>query len=705
MPVLARVAVATSRAIGAIRRVDPEATVLLCDAADTFQTRDEALRDEVMRRNQRRFLLLDLLMGRVDSHHPLRAWLEAYGFSELDLAWLCSHRQAPDVIGLDYYPHSDWELETGPRGVLQRRAAAPAGLYRVAYDYYARYGLPLLVTETSIEGKPVNRDIWLTQIVRDVRRLRADAVPLAGLVWWPLFDHVDWDGALTHRIGKLHQVGLFKLVRDAAGTLRRVRTPLVTAYAELAQRGDEAVGAFDATNAVIPASPEPEQRPPLAVSHAAAVETPDAPALGEVAPVVSILSARPRASHTAPTSVPARRSDYGIVVFSHLRWGFVWQRPQQLLSRFAKEHPILFVEEPLFDLPEGAPPRLELHRVMPNVTVACLHGAPSWARSVRMGLELRRFTQLAIADANQEGAFDRPLLWYYSPLAAAWSLGSILHRGVVYDCMDELSQFAGAPPGLRDAEQRLLRSADIVFAGGYELAERKRAAHDAVHCFGCGVEYDHFVQANDPETTVPPDIDFIARPIIGWFGVCDERVDYPLLAELARRRPDWSFAMVGPVVKVDPNLLPHAPNLFWLGGRDYSVLPNYCRAFDVCLMCFARNAATEYINPTKALEYLATGRPVVSTPVKDVVRQYTDVMEIASTPGDLVAAIERSLDARDGERVRRGMERARASSWEAIVAEMGELIAKAIERADRRSANPIEPAPEALLDWAPTPGS
>ena len=144
-----------------------------------------------------------------------------------------------------------------------------------------------------------------------------------------------------------------------------------------------------------------------------------------------------------------------------------------------------------------------------------------------------------------------------------------------------------------------------------------------------GVE--HFGKARDPQTNIPADIDFMARPILGWFGVVDERVDYAMVGEMARTRPDWCFAMVGPVVKVDPNLLPHLPNLFWMGGRDYSVLPNYCAAFDVCMMPFAMNASTQYINPTKGLEYMATGRPVISTPVKDVVRQYSDIVSIVKT--------------------------------------------------------------------------
>jgi glycosyltransferase involved in cell wall biosynthesis len=390
---------------------------------------------------------------------------------------------------------------------------------------------------------------------------------------------------------------------------------------------------------------------------------------------------------------------YGIVVFSHLRWGFVWQRPQQFLSRFAKKHQILFVEEPFFDRPEGSEPEVTYHRVMPNVTVACPHVPGSWNRNPQLPQKLREFTQTAIDHMNEDGTFDRPLLWYYSPMDSAWSLGHFENRGIVYDSMDELSQFSGAPRALVDNENRLMEYADIVFAGGYELSLKKKKHHDNVHFFGCGVEYDHFAQAQDTSAPIPPDIDFMARPVLGWFGVVDERVDYNMVGEMARARPNWSFAMLGPVVKVDPNLLPHFPNLYWLGGRDYSVLPNYCRAFDICMMPFAMNASTEYINPTKALEYLATGRPVISTPVKDVVRQYSDLVDIVKTDEEFINAADRLLRNPDRDRIQRGIDKARECGWENTVHQMQDLIKQAIGKKDRRSARKITPLAQAELEY------
>jgi hypothetical protein len=606
-----------------------------------------------------------------------------------------------------------------------------------------------MLTETSVEGQPINREIWLDQNIDDCARLRGEGVPMLGLMWWPLLDQIDWDGALTHRIGKVHQVGLYTLVRQPGGTLKREATPLVKQFAEAVASGESRVGKLESI--ALPVESDDEQLPPLeytgSTEKLGMVSLEAAPRAktngngngngngrvraAELAPGLAAEPAAVRGTGASPVqrspsdelkdrsaethgrgahaTEETRSTDkYGIVVFCHLRWGFVWQRPQQFLSRFAKKHPILFVEEPFFDQPEGADPRVELHRVMPNVTVATPHCSVSWAKNPTLPARLRDFTQEAIERMNDgesgDGAFDRPLLWYYSPMDASWSLGHFANRGVVYDCMDELSQFTGAPKALVANEARLIEHADVVFTGGYNLGEKKKQQHDNVHVFGCGVEFAHFNKAQDAAASglpIPPDIDFMQRPILGWMGVVDERVDYAMVGEMARMRPDWSFAMVGPVVKVDPNLLPHSPNLYWMGGRDYQQLPSYCAAFDVNMMCFALNKATEFINPTKGLEYMATGKPIVSTHVKDVVNQWSDIVYLAKGAEEFVQAAERALK-RAGdtdERVARGLALAGECSWERTVEKMQGLIKQAIAKKERRSNRTIEPMTEAQLEY------
>lgn len=742
MPVLSRIVQGVSRGIRAIRRAMPEATVLLCDAAENYKTRQPHLKTEVERRNLRRFLVMDLLMGRVDKHHPLHSWVTSFGMSDLDLDWFKQHPQAPDVLGLDYYPHSEWQLEESNDRVRQTRANKPLGLYGLATSYYNRYGIPMMLTETSIDGQPINREIWLEDTCDHIRRLREDGIPMLGLIWWPFLDQIDWDGALTHRVGKIHQVGLFSLKREKDGTLNRVATPLVKQFRAAAEQGEARIGKLE--RIVAPSlEAEDEQLPPIGewIQPTADIDTlhtllknydlgeirekagkdgaakgrsngeaataeaqvvggpvgadPDPVPGAGAAPATEDLLTGAGSSVELESSKSTDR--YGIVVFSHLRWGFVWQRPQQFLSRFARKHTILFVEEPFFDVPDGREPRLEFHNVMPNVTVACPHMPESWNKHPALPEKLREYTRQAIDSMNDDGTFDAPLLWYYSPMDSAWSLGHFKNRGVVYDSMDELSQFTGAPRTLVANEARLMDFADVVFAGGYELSLKKKQRHNNVHFFGCGVEVEHFGKARESTTTVPPDIDFMNRPILGWFGVVDERVDYAMVGEMARMRPEWSFAMVGPVVKVDPNLLPQFPNLYWLGGRDYQVLPNYCKAFDVNMMCFAINAATEYINPTKALEYLATGKPVISTPVRDVVRQYSDLVDIVKTPYEFVMAAERAMQNPDHARIQRGIERANQCGWDNTVRTMQSIIEEAISTDVRRSNRRIEPLSEAEL--------
>lgn len=732
MPVLSRIVQGLNRSIRAIRSVQPEAIVLHVDAVESYKTRDKSLALEVRRRNLRRFLVMDLLTGQVDKNHALYPWLTGYGLNDLDLEWFRTHPQRPDVLGLDYYPHSDWQLDLAGGAVQQRRADNPVGLYGIAQAYYQRYGLPMMLTETSIDGKPINREIWFNETVGDARRLREEGIPMLGYFWWPMIDQIDWDGALTHRIGKIHEVGLYALKRQNDGTLAREATPMVKIIADAVGRTQELAGKLE--NVVYPSDSLEDQGPPIGVEFplqasgqtSAAVPTlVEMPAsngngnghgsatikrVEQAAPGLAAEPAANRLSDDDAARPASRQTDrYGLVVFSHLRWGFVWQRPQQFLSRFARKHKILFVEEPMFDLKEGAEGTVQLHRVMPNVVVACPHLPPSWDHNPNLPDKLREFTHKAINDMNEDGEFDRPLLWYYSPMDASWSLGHFENRGIVYDSMDELSQFTGAPKALVDNENRLMEYADIVFTGGYELWTKKKQRHDNAHFFGCGVEFDHFNKAMEQSTTIPADIDFMSRPILGWFGVIDERVDYGMVGEMARMRPTWSFAMVGPVVKVDPNHLPHAPNLFWLGGRDYQVLPSYCKAFDICMMPFAMNKATEFINPTKALEYFATGRPVISTPVKDVVRQYSDLVDIVKTPEEFIAAAERLLQQPElrQQRIERCLERARQGSWESTVATMQNLIKESIGKKDRRSNQKIEPLAQAELEYLyqPTPGS
>jgi UDP-galactopyranose mutase len=330
--------------------------------------------------------------------------------------------------------------------------------------------------------------------------------------------------------------------------------------------------------------------------------------------------------------------DVLLICFSHLRWDFVFQRPQHLMSRFAGAGEVLFWEEPIFSNQLDAP-SLSLKRC-PNSRV--LVATPMLPDSLDAGEQraaLKRLLDLQLAQQ------EKPVVrWYYTPMMLPFS-EHVRAECVVYDCMDELANFRNAPPELIPLESRLFEQADVVFTGGYSLFEAKRDRHPNTHPFPSSVDVAHFATARRPGAE-PGDQVGIASPRLGFYGVIDERMDLDLLARLADLRPEFSLVIVGPVVKISEADLPRRPNIHYLGGKSYAELPDYLRGWDVALMPFAINESTRFISPTKTPEYLAAGCPVVSTPITDVVRHYGDVdgVTIAQSPEDFAAACDRALD-------------------------------------------------------------
>ncbi len=360
-----------------------------------------------------------------------------------------------------------------------------------------------------------------------------------------------------------------------------------------------------------------------------------------------------------------------LIVHSHLCWDWVWQRPQQFVSRLSQRHPTLFIETwaPAADL--AAPlARFKTLEKFPNLTCLQLQ-FPSWCWNdgEHIDRERRRIVKDFLA-GPAAGRFDRPVQWFYDPMTVPAFLGQMDERGNVYDCMDELSKFAFAPPQLLERESLLLEKADVVFTGGRKLFHSKSRFNDNCHFYGCGVEATHFARAQHRETVVPPELAALPKPVFGYFGVIDERIDYELLAGLAAANPKASVAMVGPVIKVDEHQLPRRPNLHWLGKREYQDLPALCKGFDVCLMPFALNEATEFINPTKALEYMATGKPIISTAVPDVISNFGSVVQVANSRAEFLDLCQEAARAPDPESIERGLQMAAANSWDSIVARL-----------------------------------
>jgi len=372
--------------------------------------------------------------------------------------------------------------------------------------------------------------------------------------------------------------------------------------------------------------------------------------------------------------------DYPIIVHSHLGWDLVWQRPQQFLSRLSLRHRVLFIEGPV-PVPELRSSRVTLREVgdFPNIVVLQTHlPQKRWHDGQWVDQERRRLVKSALA--GPLGAqFERPVQWFYDPMAVTSFAGHMDERAIVFDCMDELTKFRYAQPELVRRERELLAVADVVFAGGPKIGDAKRAFNPNCYCYGCGVDVDHFGRAADPETVVPSEVARLSKPVLGFFGVVDERMDYELVSALAEAHPEWNLVLIGPHAKVDPASFPRRENIHFLGGRDYGLLPSYVKKFDVCLMPFAINEATAYINPTKALEYMAAGRPIVSTAIEDVVAQFSKVVKIARSHEEFITLCEQAVSQPDQAAIRRGLALARRNSWESIVRKLEGHIAEVLE--------------------------
>jgi glycosyltransferase involved in cell wall biosynthesis len=386
---------------------------------------------------------------------------------------------------------------------------------------------------------------------------------------------------------------------------------------------------------------------------------------------------RPLTGAKEPSIRVSPSSSVSILVHCHLRWDFVWQRPQQILSRLAAHHAILVLEEPVAD---DGPARLEVSEPAKNIVrvVPHLPGAESMPVESRCETVLALLTDALRVEPALQGRFKSVVQWFYSPLTAPFFLDRLPSVGIVYDCMDELANFRFAASDIAKREQLLLSRADVVFTGGYSLYESKSKQNPNTHFFGCGVDVSHFGKARLETTRVPPEVAQLPRPILGYFGVIDERLDYSLVAHLADTFSEASVVMVGPVAKVDPATLPKRANIHWLGQRAYGDLPALVKAFDVCLMPFALNEATQYINPTKTLEYMAAAKPIVSTAVPDVIRNFTPVVQVAHSEHEFAEAVAKALEEPDEQLIDEGLACSADASWEAIVAAMRKHMLRAV---------------------------
>jgi UDP-galactopyranose mutase len=541
-----------------------------------------------------------------------------------------------DILGLNHYHNGQWEVGTEKRLKWHLKDPRRKPFGELVLAAWERYRQPMVVAETSHVG--VGRAAWLEEIAAEVQRVRALGVPLHGICLYPIVDRPGWD-ALEH----WHNSGLWDAAvpgRPVQPTNRVLCRPYAKALLRWQRRMAQAADASTNTHREHPM--------------------------------------------TSP-----------LIVFSHLRWDFVYQRPQHLLSRIAHQHRVIFIEEPLFEA--GAVPHFEYRNPCDNVLVL---RPISPVEAPGFHDDQLPVLKPLLQQLLQDEELEDYLVWFYTPMALPL-LAELEPEAVIYDCMDELSAFKGAPKQMRQRESALLKRADLVLTGGPSLYQNKRDLHPNVHCLPSSVDAAHYA----PERITQHHEEYLAAealqghilaPRVGFFGVIDERLDLGLVAALADARPDWHIVMVGPVVKIEPEALPQRDNIHWLGQQSYARLPALVAGWDVCMLPFALNEHTRCISPTKTLEYLAAEKPVVSTPVNDVVSMYGDVVRIARTPGEFIEACEAALQETPQQRADRLVASAATVSrfsWDESARTVLRLMDEAVRR---RHASPADELPDSL---------
>jgi hypothetical protein len=341
----------------------------------------------------------------------------------------------------------------------------------------------------------------------------------------------------------------------------------------------------------------------------------------------------------------------GFVAGLHLRWDGVRQRPHHLLTRIAAEVPVVVVEEPFAEREDRDEVRHD-----GNVTIVRPYRRRGWSAP---------FVDAQAIETARGLAGRAPIgVWLSTPimLPLADALGA---QPLVYDVMDELANFDVVPEGIVEAERDALARAQLIFAGGRSLFRSRAAWGAKVRCEPSGVEFEHFTARVAPH----PVLAALKGPVFGYVGVIDERIDVDLIADLADTFPQGHVVLVGPICKLDPAKLPRRANVWLTGPVPYDTLPSWLAGFDVALMPFALNRATAFISPTKTLEYLAAGKPVVSTPIADVRAEFSDAVIIASGSEAFIAAVRNALSP-SPVRIARGLEHAQARTWDSIAARM-----------------------------------
>lgn len=369
--------------------------------------------------------------------------------------------------------------------------------------------------------------------------------------------------------------------------------------------------------------------------------------------------------------------EYVFICFSHLRWNFVYQRPQHLMTRCSKLSRTFYVEEPVFSQ------EADHYKLIYQDGIGII--TPFLSEEINEKSIALRIKDL-LQDLFLSQSITKYIFWYYTPMALSFT--EDFEPGlIIYDCMDELSAFKFAPPEIKKLEEEMFRKANLVFTGGQTLFEHKKNHHHNIYPLPSSIDKEHFARARKIGDD-PADQREIPYPRFGYYGVIDERFDVELIDKVSAERPDWHFIFIGPIVKIDPASLPRHSNIHYFGGKTYEELPSYIAGWDIALIPFARNESTRFISPTKTPEYLAAGKPVISTSIKDVVDPYgiNGLVKIADTSDEFINEAESILTNGVGKKWLRNVDHFLAgNSWDKTWTSMLELIKITFEEKNKLS--------------------
>ncbi len=364
-----------------------------------------------------------------------------------------------------------------------------------------------------------------------------------------------------------------------------------------------------------------------------------------------------------------------ILALSIVDSSFRFQRPQQIAAEFARRGSRVFWVRASETLPEGAADAYRANALRDNCWEIELR-APAF--DVYFGELDQKQVEAVVGSLSQlirDATIGDCVVYVQIPFwtPAALRLRELINATVVYDCMDDWDVFPNIGDAVKRSEPRLVREADLTIVSAQRLHEKFKdaARHALIARNACDFDFYQASTAADP-------LPEISRPIVGFYGALASWVDAELLYELARRRPELEFVLVGQIFDFDVRKLKSAPNVRLKGAQPYELMPAYLRRFDVCLVPFVANQLTDAVDPVKLYEYFTLGKPVVATRTFELQR-CERLLYLASGPDEFLSGVDAALEESDDSLRAARVDFARSNSWRARVDDIESRIAACAE--------------------------